>query len=369
MAVIITGTSITTPDGLLGGGGVDTGTTLPASGSNGDLFLNTDGDGKIYFWNDGTWNSMDYFQGYKPNTVSGEAVFTSVGNSTWTVPAGVKNVCVVAVGGGGGAGAYSTGGGGGGLVWLNSWPVTSGSTYEIYVGDGGTKGASGSFGTNGEDSTFGIAGGETYVRAYGGKGAGVWNQVKEGALGGGNLVSARVPAGNFGGGQGGQGGSNYDPAYISGGGGGAGGYSGNGGRGAGRSSVNSSGTNGTDGSGGGGGGGGGFHSTNGYSAGAGGGGVGLYGEGSNGAGGNFTNNVTDQQFVAVGGGGGSGGQDGVSHRYSAATTSVRGLYGGGAAGNGSGDALIAWKGGNGAVRIVWKTGDLGSYGFPSTNVS
>ena len=58
---------------------------------------------------------------------------------TWTAPAGVTKVNVMAMGGGGG-GRYSwasCGGHGGGMVWANQIPVTPGSNYTVQVGRGG----------------------------------------------------------------------------------------------------------------------------------------------------------------------------------------------------------------------------------------
>jgi hypothetical protein len=39
---------------------------------------------------------------------SGEVVYKTPGEYTWTPPAGVKNVSVVCIGGGGGAGSYKS---------------------------------------------------------------------------------------------------------------------------------------------------------------------------------------------------------------------------------------------------------------------
>ena len=58
---------------------------------------------------------------------------------TWTAPAGVTKVHVMAMGGGGG-GYYnwaSCGGHGGGMVWANNIPVTPGNNYTVQVGRGG----------------------------------------------------------------------------------------------------------------------------------------------------------------------------------------------------------------------------------------
>ena len=58
---------------------------------------------------------------------------------TWTAPAGVTKVNVMAIAGGGG-GRYSwasCGGHGGGMVWANQIPVSPGSNYTVQVGRGG----------------------------------------------------------------------------------------------------------------------------------------------------------------------------------------------------------------------------------------
>ena len=67
----------------------------------------------------------------------GEAVFTSPTTHTWTVPAGVTSVHVVAIGAGAaGTGDNSWGGGGGGLGWRNNIAVNPGSNYTVVVGAG-----------------------------------------------------------------------------------------------------------------------------------------------------------------------------------------------------------------------------------------
>lgn len=241
----------------------------------------------------------------------GEAVFTSVGNSSWVAPAGVSTVSVVAVGAGGGSSQTSSGGGGGAggaLAWKNNISVTAGTSYTITVGQGGTP-STGDGGSGGSSSAFGVV-------ANGGSGG----------KGNAGTASGGTFSGADGGGNGGAG--IYQTTTDGGGGGGAGGYTGNGGNGANGTAPSSVGSAGSGGGGGGGG------STESSISGGGGGGVGLNGQGPSGGGG-----ATER-----GGGGGSGG---------AAGTTNGGAYGGG--GPGSDAALVnsRGRGGNGAVRIIW----------------
>ena len=60
----------------------------------------------------------------------GASEWTTVGQHSWVVPAGVTSVSVVAVGGGGGGAYYgneNSGGAGGGLGWRNTVTVVPGS--------------------------------------------------------------------------------------------------------------------------------------------------------------------------------------------------------------------------------------------------
>lgn len=99
-------------------------------------------------------------------------VFETVGSSTWTKPAGIRNVLAYAVGGGGGGGgatgaASNTavgGGGGAGSVAVALLDVTGTSSETVTVGNGGAGGAAGSGGSTGGASSFGAflsAGGGT----------------------------------------------------------------------------------------------------------------------------------------------------------------------------------------------------------------
>ena len=245
----------------------------------------------------------------------GQEEYTSAGTYSWTAPAGVTAVSVVAVGAGGyNAGASNGpvgGGGGGALVYKNNIAVTPGQIYTVVVGNspnGGTGGI----------SSF-TAGFGTMTAGGGGGNAGFNTPAPNGGAGG-------LPSGTYDAGYAGGAGGSYSSSTGFGGGGGAGGYSGVGGYGG------SNGAAGSNGSGGGGGGGG---SASGY-GGTKGGGVGILGQGSNGTG-------------ASGSGHGGAGSNGAGVQYG----------GGGTAWNGGYSAL----GGKGAIRIIW--GD--NRAFPSTN--
>ena len=219
---------------------------------------------------------------------SGQAEFTTPGTYSWTAPAGVTSVSVVAIGPG-----AKNAGGGGGLTWANGLSVTPGQSYTVVV-DAGNYVGSGS--TTSNRSSFN---GTACVALGGGSGGG--------GGGAGGLAIYAVGAATYGGGSGG--------AW----GGGAGGYAGNGGVGYGNGNTANAGANGSGG--GGGGGGNQLLTSNG-----GGGGTGIYGQGSDGT---------------YPGGGGSGGATSI--------LTVAGKYGGGgASSNGTGAAgavRIIWGSG------------------------
>jgi hypothetical protein len=249
-----------------------------------------------------------------------DAVYTSPGSYTFTVPAGVTSISVLCIGGGGSgvSGANNNGGGGGGaLAYISSMSVTPGQTYPLVVGN------------SGQASTFNT----TLVAGGGGNGG-------NGVGGAGGTPSG--PAGFIGysGGAGGTGGT----GGVLGGGGGAAGYTSNGG--AGGNLATNAGTSST--SGGGGGGGHTFSGANNYFPAGAGGGVGIQGTkngivaGNGGAanGGNGTGG-TGGTNASSGGGGGSY-SDGYSYG---------GSYGGGTSGRGSNSVYLTP--GTGAVRIIW----------------
>ena len=290
--------------------------------------------------------------------IVGQTAYTTPGTYSWTAPAGVTSVGVVAIGGGGGYSQITSsitpysgnGGGGGGLGWKNNIAVTPGQSYTVVVG------AAGDAGTPSAVSN-GTAGGSSYfinastVAGYGG-GAGT------ASIGiGGSYVGD-------GGGSGGNSGTRStsmagSPSGLAGGaGGGAGGYAGAGGTG-GAANPSGNGSAGTDGAGGGGGGGGGVGAQNfpdgrfgGAAAGAG-GGTGILGQGTNGAGGvGGIAGVYNGGWANSSGNGGTGGS-GTGYGGGAKAGSACGTYGGGSNGYGAT---------GGAVRIIWGTGRS----FPST---
>jgi uncharacterized repeat protein (TIGR02543 family) len=109
--------------------------------------------------------------------------FSTVGNSTWTVPSGITSVEYLVVGGGGAGGfGYDTGpGGGGGAGGLLTGKIitTPGETINVSVGAGGL-GNNNSFGQNGGNSRFG-----DLIANGGGGGGRSRSSGQDGASGGG----------------------------------------------------------------------------------------------------------------------------------------------------------------------------------------
>ena len=193
----------------------------------------------------------------------GQEEWTTPGSHTWTAPADVQSVCVVAVGGGAGGAGGTKGGGGAGLGFANNVTVVPGQTYNLFVGAGALGGSSSTGDHPGQDSWF--LDQTTCV----GKGGGTSTA--------GDSKSYGTFVGN--------GGGNGDPASTHGGGGGAGGY------------ANEQGGGGTG------------SDTDVTGGGAGGGGVGLKGQGTTGANGT-PSTQSNQGSVMQGGRGGSGGTNG-----------------------------------------------------------
>jgi hypothetical protein len=261
-----------------------------------------------------------------PTAITGTGLTnTGTGTFNWTCPAGVTSVCVVAVGGGGKGGG--SGGGGGGLGWKNNITVVPGNVYTVVAGAPGTNS------TNGGDSYF--------ISTATVKGGGGSNGIGAGTGAGGTYT----------GDGGGNGGAGSALTTWGGGGGGAGGYSGAGGAGGNGTAASFPSGNGSNGSGGGGGGGSAHSNSDSGDTkrkGGGGGGVGLFGQGTNGAG------AISSNFGGDPGSGGSGGGNGV--QGDGAYGGAGGTYGGGGGGSNDSSGGFSNSPGAGAVRIIWGTG-------------
>ena len=152
--------------------------------------------------------------------------FTTVGTTTWTVPAGITTLQVLVVGGGGGGGRGRGGGGGGGGAFVQNanLAVTPGQQISVTVGAGGAGGTSTVGATAGGQSAFGA------TTAAGGGGGGNFSGGAiaggAGGSGGGGAGGSSGPAGTGSAGVGNNGGGGSNGAggcYYGGGGGGAGG--------------------------------------------------------------------------------------------------------------------------------------------------
>ena len=310
---------------------------------------------------------------------AGEAIFTTTGDTTFVVPAGVYSISAVAVGGGAsGHPAYSAalnsnsgdggdGGQGGSLSYFTSISVTPGEVLDITVGAGGAYYAPTT------STAFNNPGGHSIISRSG------TNLL---FARGGDNSSGNIVVGTYNGrgGSGGQEGTAVTYGHSGGGGGGgAGGYgtiaavntttaqeytSGGSGGNAGTGGFAGSGVT-AHGAGGGGGGGGASYIANNlaghqWSAGRYGGGVGIFGRGTSGAGGeNGTNTHNDTQGTVGGDGSGfnygRGGAGGVFKGYfvpSDGEVSYAYASGGGA-------------GNNGAIRIIWGSGRA----YPETDTA
>jgi len=335
------------------GGGATLVSSLPSSGSNGDIIYNTS-DRFYYGWNNfkSAWEQFVVDPAAGPNTVSGNQIFTAGGN--FAVPSGVNNFSVVAVGHGGvmpNGNPLGGGGGGGALGWASNVPCIPGQVYQVIIGT-----ASGVGGRLGSTTSVNLVGNTNLLEVTGGQNSILGYPTGAGGAGGQVIV-----------GTGGSGGAGGDVSinYSFGGGGGAGGYSGNGG--AGGKSLSSGLVNATNGSGGGGGGAPAGRTTTGHAMGGqGGGGVGLYGQGSNGAP-SGSSAILGASATSGYGTGGSGGTNGVGAIHGSNPSGKGGTYGGG--GGRYGEQYSIPSGANSAVRFVWKSGAAGTSYFPNTNVS
>jgi hypothetical protein len=306
-------------------------------------------------------------QSIAPIDVRGEEAFTTTGTYTWVAPEGVTSVSVVAIGGGASgtyvrstSSAQRNGGNGGALAWKNNIDVIPGQSYTVVVGNGGGIENQTSSGTRAASAgTSSYFKDETTVWAQGGQvdSAGAFT----------TYTNAATWIGDGGGNGGVSNGSGINLYGTSGiqfahGSGSAGGYTGNG------ASTNTATTllehntflqnktiEGNSGSGAAGW----SHRDNAatFSSGGAGGGTGIYGLGANGlaeeslfqlntlsgSGGNTTDINSNPRTKQYGGGGNN-------YVFRSTSTTTR--------------TLLGWKGGSGAVRIVWGAGRE----FPSTDV-
>lgn len=129
------------------------------------------------------FNNQAQFVYYPPvfNATSfATQIYTTPGSYTFTVPANVTSISMLAIGGGGG-GAQSASGGSGGngasTIYLNSYSVTPGTTLIVNVGAGGTSNF-GNYGNSGFDSNVSLSGNIIpIINALGGGGGNLlyWN--------------------------------------------------------------------------------------------------------------------------------------------------------------------------------------------------
>ena len=114
-------------------------------------------------------------------------MWNATGASTWAVPNGVSSVEYLIVAGGGSGGRRNAGNGGaggggaGGMLNATNYPVISGSSISITVGEGGAgQTITAADGNNGQNSSF-----DGIEAVGGGGGAAVGNGGKNGGSGGG----------------------------------------------------------------------------------------------------------------------------------------------------------------------------------------
>jgi hypothetical protein len=154
---------------------------------------------------------------------NGSVTYSTPGTYTWTAPAGVSHVSVVAIGGGGGGTSFQ-GGGGGGLGWKNNISTTPGTGYQVVVGCGGARTYNQILcPTNGVlCRAYSVSAPSGTSSSFNGS-----TVVGGGGTGGYFAAGAIRPGGSYTGDGGGSGGNGGRSSII--GGGGAGGYTGRGG--------------------------------------------------------------------------------------------------------------------------------------------
>ncbi len=263
-----------------------------------------------------------FFEGSQSYLVE---VFSTPGTHTYNNPSNVDTVDVLIVAGGGGGGTYG-GGGAGGVVFEENLDISSLSSINITVGNGGPGGNS-AIGQNGQNSTF------ANLEALGGGGGGAHNN---------NPSPTNAQPGGSGGGAGGRDtdptpGAGLQPGHSTPGFGNAGGSYTTNNRAGGGGGAGSPGETGT-----------------GSAAGDGGAGL-FYGDkfgstvgllgwfGGGGGGGNFENNAPGTGMH----GGGNGGYSGSGH-----TAGQQGTGGGGGGAGQSGNTGA--NGGSGIVILRYK---------------
>ena len=127
--------------------------TSSAGGAGGDNTGGGGGAGAFSTGNGGAGGSGIVVIRYTPTTLPAPP------STTFTIPAGVDSVSIVAIGPGGGSGGSNQtnaggGGGGGGLAWINGVAVSEGSTITL---TGGTRGiGADSGGADGDSGTAAV---------------------------------------------------------------------------------------------------------------------------------------------------------------------------------------------------------------------
>ncbi len=313
----------------------------------------------------------------------GQVVYTTAGNDTFTVPAGITSITVKswgAGGGGGGAGRSSSGADGGGGGYSTSvLSVTPGETLTVSVGGGGNGGV----GTNNSGAGGGGGGYSAILRGStpllvaaggGGGGGGGYNSGNTGGSAGGGGGMSGIAGGGGGGsggtqgtgGSGGSGGSNSGSSgsYLLGGDGGDGRSSQGGDGGASNGGTTGGGDGGandvTNRYAGGGGGGGGYY--------GGGGGTGSSSRGAGGGGGGGSSYLTGSPSSTLGASGTTPGNNTDTDRAGAATAGSAGTSRGSGTTGANGLVMITYTGGTGATSTVeWAKFNTTNNTLESTN--
>jgi hypothetical protein len=146
-----TGVGTTTPTERLDvNGNINVTGTIKANGTDGTA-------GQVLMKNSSgilTWGDMCEYK----NAIT----LTSVGSSTWTIPAGVTKIRIEVWGGGGGCSLNGSGGGGG---YSTGVFIVSGGSLSYTIGGGGVGGNPGTSGGNSNASY-----GSYFLNAFGGQG-------------------------------------------------------------------------------------------------------------------------------------------------------------------------------------------------------